>query len=192
MGKEKNKDIGVVLYIRDSLDLQKRWPTFLCMGVLLIILGILAIIYAGWTTVLTIELLGVFLLGGGIFLLVNAYQARKWKGVSLSTLLGILNIVVGGICIVKPLVAASGITLLLAAFFFVGGLFRMASAVAYRFDYSGLWFLNGLVAFILGILIVVELPVASFWIIGVFVGIDMIVNGFCWVTVSLAAKRRLR
>jgi uncharacterized membrane protein HdeD (DUF308 family) len=188
MRKGKNKDFGAVLYFRDSLNLRKKWPLFLCIGILLIILGVLAIIYAGWATVLTIELLGFFLLAGGVLLLVNAFQAKEWQGVSLSILLGLLNIVVGAICIFKPLVAASGITLLLAAFFFVGGLFRMISALAYRFDFSWLWFLNGLIAFILGILIVTEWPSASLWIIGIFIGIDLIINGCNWVAISLAAK----
>ncbi len=192
MRKEKNKDIGVFLFLKDNSALQKRWPVFLSIGVLLAILGVLAIIYSGWSTVLTVELVGFFLVAGGIFLLVSAYHARQWKGVFLSTLLGILQLVVGVICIFKPLVAASGITLLLAAFFFVGGLFRMISAIAYRFDYSGLWFLNGLIAFILGILIIAEWPTASFWIIGVFVGIDLIINGCSWIAISLAARRQLR
>ena len=138
---------------------------------------------------MTVEIVGFFLVVGGVFLLVNAYQGRKWKGFLLSTLLGILQLVVGAICIFKPVAAASGITLLLAAFFFVGGLFRMISAITYRFDYSGLWFLNGLIAFILEIFIIAEWPTASFWIIGVFVGIDLIINGCSWIAISLAAKR---
>ena len=188
MGKSK-KEIGAALYFRDNPNLQKKWPIFLAIGILLTLVGILAIIYAGWTTILTVELLGFLLVAGGVLLLVNAFQAREWKGVSFSTLLGILNLVVGAICIFKPIVAASSITLLLAAFFFVGGLFRMLSAATYRFDYSGLWFFNGLVAFILGILLVAEWPESSFWVIGTFIGIDMIFNGLSWIAISLAAKR---
>lgn len=185
----KDKEIGTFLFFRDSAELRKRWPFFLCMGILLIVLGILAIIYSKVTTVVAIDILGIFLLIGGIFLFINAYQGRKWKGAVLIALLGVLSIVIGGICIAKPHAAASAATLLLAAFFLLGGLFRMITALAYRFDYSGLWFLNGLVAFILGIIIVTQWPLDAFWVLGLFIGIDLIMNGCSWVAVSLAAKR---
>lgn len=187
MAKDKN-DIGKFLFLRESVDLRKRWHLFLSVGILLIILGILAIIYAKVTTVVAIDILGVFLLIGGISLFVNAYQGRKWKGAILVALLGVLSIVVGGICISKPEGAASGVTLLLAAFFLIGGLFRMISALAYRFDYSELWFVNGFVALILGIIILAEWPMDKFWVIGLFIGIDLIFNGLSWVAVSLGAR----
>lgn len=185
----KDREVGTFLFLRDSAELRKRWPFFLAMGIVLIVLGILAIIYAKASTIVAIDILGIFLLIGGISLFVNAYQGRKWKGAILVALLGILSIVVGGICIAKPHAAASGVTLLLAAFFLVGGLFRMITALAYRFDYSGLWFLNGLVAFILGIIIVTQWPMDAFWIVGMFIGINLIMDGCSWTAVALAAKR---
>ena len=172
-------------------QLQKKWPVLLSMGIFLVILGGLAIGYAKWATVFTIELLGAFLAIGGIVYLVNAFQGKGWKGVSLSSLLGILYLVIGVICISKPIDAASGITLLLGAFFFIGCLYRMISSWGHWLQFAGLWFLNGLIAFILGILIITEWPIGSLWIIGVFVGIDMILNGLSWIGMALAAKSRL-
>lgn len=188
---EKGKNVGTIASFRDNADLRKKWPAFLCFGLLLVILGILAIIYAGWTTLLTVSLVGFFLIAGGILLLISAFTARKWTGVLLSILLGILYLVAGGIFLYNPGAAASGLTLLLATVFFVGGLFRMIFALAYRFDYAPLWFLSGLIAFVLGLCILSEWPIASFWIIGVFIGIDLIVSGLGWIAVSLGAKSRL-
>jgi uncharacterized membrane protein HdeD (DUF308 family) len=190
MARKKPAEIN--LYFQQIPDLRNKWPMFLTLGILLIILGILAIIYSGWTTFLTVELLGVLLVIAGVFQIVNGYHARKWTGVSLSLLLGILYIVVGGICIFKPMASAMGVTLLLAAFFFVGGLFRMASSLMYRFDHWGWMFFNGLVSFILGILIVCEWPMSSFWLIGLFVGIDILFSGISWTCLSLAAKKQLK
>ncbi len=116
----------MIIDFRNNTNLQQKSPVFLIMGILLVVLGILAIAYAKWATVFTIELLGVFLILGGIVHLVNAFQGRGWKGISLSTLLGVLYFVMGVICIYKPLEAASGITLLLGAFFFIGGLYRFS------------------------------------------------------------------
>jgi uncharacterized membrane protein HdeD (DUF308 family) len=186
----QKKEVNMILDFRNNTNLQQKSPVFLMMGILLLVLGILAIAYAKWATVFTIELLGVFLILGGIVHLVNAFQGRGWKGISLSTLLGVLYFVMGVICIYKPLEAASGITLLLGAFFFIGGLYRMISSITARFQFAGLWFLNGLIAFILGILIITEWPIGSLWIIGVFVGIDMILNGLSWIGISLALKKK--
>jgi uncharacterized membrane protein HdeD (DUF308 family) len=170
--------------------LQQKWPIFLIMGILLVVLGILAMAYAKWATVFTVELLGAFLALGGVVYLINAFQAREWKGISLSTLLGILYLVMGVLCIYKPLQAASGITLLLGAFFFISGLYRMITSRSSSSRFSRLWFLNGLIAFILGIMIITEWPIGSFWVIGVFVGIDMVLSGLSWIGISLALKKK--
>jgi uncharacterized membrane protein HdeD (DUF308 family) len=190
MAKKKAEEI--IFYFQQIPDLRKKWAMFLTLGVLLVILGILAIIFAGWTTLLTVELLGLLLVIAGVFQIVNGFHARKWTGVSLSLLLGILYIVVGGICIFKPMISAMGVTLLLAAFFFISGLFRMVSSVMYRFDHWGLMFFSGLVSFVLGILIVSEWPMSAFWLIGLFVGIDILFSGISWICLSLAAKNQLK
>lgn len=185
----KKKDQGVNLQFRDMPDLKTKWPKFLTIGIVLLLLGILAIAFSGFTTVVTVEVLGIFLILGGIFLLANGSQARGWAGVSLSIFLGLLYLVVGGICVFRPLVGAEVITILLAAFFFVGGLFRMVSSLMYRREHWGLVFFNGLVTFILGILIIAEWPIAALWVIGLFVGIDLVLTGISWIYLSLTARR---
>jgi len=185
----KKKDQSVMLQFRDLPDMKTKWPKFLALGIILLILGILAIAFSGFTTVVTVEILGIFLILGGIFLLVNGSSAKGWAGVSLSIFLGLLYLVVGAICIFRPLVGAEVITILLAAFFFVGGLFRMVSSLMYRAEHWGLVFFNGLVTFILGILIIAEWPVAALWVIGLFVGIDLVLSGISWIYLSLTAKR---
>ena len=187
----KKKETQVIFCFCEIPDLRNKWPIFLTAGILLVILGILAITFASWTTIFTVKLLGFLLVIGGIFQIINGFHARKWTGVSLSILLAVLSIVVGAICIFKPIVGAISLTLLFAAFFFVGGLFRMVSSLMYQFDHWGLMFLNGLVSFILGILIVMEWPVTALWLIGLFVGIDMLLSGWSWIFLSLAAKKKL-
>jgi uncharacterized membrane protein HdeD (DUF308 family) len=185
------KNAEIIFYFREIPNLQKRWSSFLGFGILLVVLGILGIAFAAWTTLFTIELLGVLLILGGVFLLMNGWHARKWVGVSISILLGILYVVLGAICIFKPVASAAAVTLLIAALFFIGGLFRMCASVIYRFDHWGLLFFNGLISFILGILIFMEWPIAAFWVIGLFVGIDLLFSGLNWIFLSLAAKNGL-
>ncbi|MFI5334746.1 MAG: HdeD family acid-resistance protein [Chlamydiales bacterium] len=188
MTKKKEE---LIFYFREIPDLSKKWRMFLVLGILLVILGVLAFAFATWATLFTVEFLGILLLLGGGFQIASCVQARKWTGVSLSILLGILYIVVGAICLFKPLVGAEGLTLLLATFFFVSGLFRMITSFTHRFDHRGLMFFSGLISFILGILIVAEWPIAALWVIGLFVGIDLFFIGWGWIFLSLAAKKTL-
>ncbi|MGZ3634159.1 MAG: hypothetical protein ACXWM7_07870 [Parachlamydiaceae bacterium] len=41
---------------------------------------------------------------------------------------------------------------------------------------------------LLGLLIWAQWPVSGLWIIGLFIGIDLIVLGWMWITLALAAK----
>lgn len=189
--KEEREEFDFIFSLSKIPDLKSKWPLFLSLGILLAIVGVLAMAFAGWTTIFTIELLGFFLIAGGIFQMINGVQARKWMGVSLSILLGILYIVFGGICIFRPIASAEGITLLLAAFFFVAGLFRMSSSLMYRFERWGWMFISGVISFLLGILIIAEWPIAAFWLIGLFVGIDLLFSGLNWIFLSLSAKKEL-
>lgn len=189
MAKKNSNEI--INYFRKIPDLQKKWRMFLGLGVLLLVLGIFAMIFSGWATIFTIEFLGFLLVFGGIFQTASSWQARKWTGFSLSFFLGILSFVIGALCVLKPVASASAITLLLAAFFFVGGLFRMIFALQHRFEHWGWMFINGLIAFMLGILIVAEWPISALWLIGFFVGIDLFLTGLNWIFLSLAAKKRM-
>lgn len=170
----------------DNIRQKSGW--FLGLGIFLVILGIAAISYAFYTTLFSVILFGFLIFGAGVIQTIQSFMARKWSGLLLSLLLGILYLVVGLLCIVKPAQSAVSLTLLIAAFCLVGGLFRMLSALFVRFNHWGWVFINGLITFILGILIFAEWPISGLWIIGLFVGIDMILLGWTWIVLSLATR----
>lgn len=134
-------------------------------------------------------ILGAFLIVAG---LVQVFQrmARAWSGFFLSLLLGVLYTVTGILCLAKPAVMAVGLTLWIAAFFFIAGIFRMSTSAYLRFRHWGWVFFNGLVTFILGVLIISEWPISGLWVIGLFIGIDLIFAGWAWVLLSLTAFRQ--
>lgn len=185
MASKKNE----VVYFYEIPGVQKYWRWFLAIGILLIILGALAIGFASWATEVTVIFLGFLLAGAGVLQIVNGFYAIKWTGFSLSLLLGLFYIIAGGFCIFKPMQSALSIGLLIAALLVVGGLFRLISAWHYRFDNWGWVVFNGLIAVLLGILILAEWPASAIWVIGLFVGIDLILMGLYWVRLSLAAKK---
>ena len=80
----------------------------------------------------------------------------------------------------------------IAAFLIVSGIFRVATALSLQFNNWGWVLLNGTVSLLLGILIYRQWPTSGEWVIGLFVGIEMIFNGWTWIMVSLSLKRLSR
>lgn len=183
---------GYTPYFRELTEVQKNWGWFLALGILLIALGAIAIGSSIFVTVLSIFFLGVLLVIAGISQIIYSFWARQWSGLFLSQLIGILYIVTGFLCIAKPAVTALSLTLLIAAFFLVGGLFRMINSIALRYDHWGWVFINGLITFALGLLIFSDWPYSGLFIIGLFIGIDLILSGWTAVLLALTARPATR
>ena len=103
--------------------------------------------------------------------------------------MGLFYTFAGFLCIFKPVQSAEGLTLLIAAVLLIGGSFRAVTALSHRFEYWGLAVFSGLISIGLGILILAEWPSSSFWVIGVFVGVDLLLAGWAWVLLSLTARK---
>lgn len=186
MAGKKNE---LMVFFYELPNVHKHWGWFLGMGLLLMALGALAIGYANWATEFTVILLGLFLTGAGILQVISGFYALKWTGFSLSLLLGLFYIIAGALCIFKPMVSAASISLLIAALLLIGGIFRLVAALSYRFDNWAWVLFNGLIAIFLGSLILAEWPASGIWVIGLFVGIDLLLVGWYWVRLSIAARK---
>src|SRR5262249_4998027 len=160
-----------------TVALRRRWGWILVLGMALIFVGGLACAFALTATLATVLALGSLLLVGGGFQIGSAVWARNWRGFFLFLLTGILYVVAGGLMIEHPVASAEGLTLMLAAAFLAGGLFRLIAALTHHFPGRGWLALNGVVTLALGVLIWRQWPVSGLWIIGLFAGIDLIVTG---------------
>ncbi|MBX9584106.1 MAG: HdeD family acid-resistance protein [Gemmataceae bacterium] len=169
--------------------LRRNWGWLLAFGVVLIVAGTAAILYPVAATITTVEVFGVFLLVSGGAQLAGAFWARGWDGVLVAVLLGVLYLVAGVFLLERPILGAAGYTLFLAMFFLATGAIRIGVAVVHRFHGWGWAALGGAVSLILGLLIWRDFPEAAFWVIGTFVGIDLLFAGWAWVMLALAVKR---
>ena len=134
-------------------------------------------------------LLGVLILLGGGAEMVGAFWCREWSGFFLALLSGVLGVVLGLMLLGNPIQGGITLTILLASFLFVGGLFKAAAAIAHRFDGWGWLLLSGAIDLVLGVMIWRELPMSGLTIIGVLVGISLIFRGISWLMVGLSLKR---
>ena len=172
----------------EFLRLRKLWMWFLILGIVLMVVGALAIGAAFITTLASVVVFGILLLFGGVVQLANAILARTWKGFFLHLFAGLLYIVVGGLMIEHPIQAAEGLTLMLAAAFLLGGALRVIYALIQSFAGRGWVLLNGFISVLLGIAIWRGWPESSLWVIGLFIGIDLVFNGWLWVMLGLMVK----
>lgn len=174
----------------DIENARRYWGWFLALGILLVLLGSTAIGFSFWVTEFSVILFGALLLSGGVAQTVHSFYIHKWSGFLASLILGILYFVVGVLCIIKPISSAISLTLLIGLFFFVSGILRITHSIVMRFQYWGWVLFNGILALLLGIFILAQWPLSGLWIIGFFVGIDMILLGWTWIFLSLAASRK--
>lgn len=115
------------LHLIGLQELRKRWCWFLSLGILLIVLGAIALGASVLATLVTMELVGWLMTGGGILQAVHAFTCKKWSGFFIDLLTGILYVVVGFMIVGNPLATAATLTLLIAMFLIFGGVFRITS-----------------------------------------------------------------
>lgn len=179
------------IFVKNFSSIQKlrnNWGWFLALGIALIILGFLAVATASYVTLASMVFFGILLLIGGAAQIVYTFSLRKWSGFFLSLLSGILYTVVGFLLVSHPIEGALSATLLLAAFYVVGGIFRIVGSAYLQFEHWGWALFSGIVKLALGVLIWLGWPETGLWVIGLFIGIDLIFYGWFWVLLSLTAR----
>ncbi len=169
--------------------LKNEWIWFLALGIGLIAVGVVAVGAAFLATVATVAVFGVFLVIAGIAQTVSAFWSPRWRGLMVHMLTGILYLVVGYIVIDNPVESAIALTLLIACFFVVAGVFRISVALIERFHNWGWCLLSGCIAALLGILILKQWPTSGILVIGLFLGIEMIFNGLAWIMMADGLRR---
>jgi uncharacterized membrane protein HdeD (DUF308 family) len=175
--------------LRHELEvIRGEWVWLLVLGIVLIVVGTMAIGIPLVASLVTALFIGALLLVGGVAQLVGSFWTRDWSGFFLMLLMGVLYIVVGLLFLNRPISALEVLTLLLACSLLVSGVFRIVGSLMYRFPQWGWVFLGGVLNLVLGLLIWQQWPVSGFWVIGLFVGIDMIFNGWIWVMLALRLK----
>jgi uncharacterized membrane protein HdeD (DUF308 family) len=170
-------------------EVRKHSTWFLVIGIALVILGMIAIGYAVEMTIVSVIFLGLLLIIGGIFEVIHGFSRRQWSGFFINLLGGVLYAVAGVVMIAIPALAAVSLTLLIAIILIVAGLFRLVVAFSTPLHHRGWLILNGAISLLLGIMIWRSWPVSGLWVIGLFIGIDMIFDGWTEIMLALTARR---
>lgn len=174
------------VFTRD--DIRHNWGWFLALGAVLILFGCIAIVSSAVMTLAFVILVGFLLLISGVMLIIHAFMHGHEGSFVLPLLGGIVDIILGFMFIMHPGASALGLTLMLAAFFMVVGVFRLATALSWHVPHRGWELLSGGVTLLLGILLWRQWPVSGLWFIGFCVGLDFLFRGWSFVMLSLALR----
>jgi uncharacterized membrane protein HdeD (DUF308 family) len=179
----------LVAELRHGLSaLRGNWLWFVVLGCVLVALGIIALGSVVIASLAAAVAIGILLLLAGVGEVIGAFWCRGWSGFFLELLSGVLSIVVGLLFVRAPLNALAALTLLIACFLMVGGIFKIVAALSYRFAAWGWSLASGIIDVILGVMIWQEWPASALWVIGLFVGINLLFRGINWIALGLALR----
>ena len=174
-------------------ELSRHWGWLLAVGILSVILGTIGLGMTWMLTLASVVYFGVLLIVIGVAQLLHTFKAAGWKSTFLQILIGLLYLAAGIMVVSRPLLASLTLTWALGFALIVVGVMRIVVGMQHR-GTSG-WagaVVAGIITLLLGLLILARWPSSALWVIGLFLAIELIVNGYTQILVALAARRARR
>jgi uncharacterized membrane protein HdeD (DUF308 family) len=177
-----------------SLDVQipheiiQYWGWFLAFGIGLVLLGVVAVVRSVTATIVSMLFFGWLLVVACGIEIAQAIVVGHWAGFFHHLLAAILFGVVGVLIVSRPLLGAEVATVVIALLFLIGGLFQLIGSLWVALPGWGWEAADGLISFVLGILVLSQWPASGLWVIGLFIGIDLIFYGAAWIALALGLR----
>jgi uncharacterized membrane protein HdeD (DUF308 family) len=173
-------------------SLNAHWQLFLTEGIILLILGVLAIVIPPIATIAVEVLVGWLLLMSGIVGLVATLRMRGAPGFWWSLLSAVVGIVAGIVLLRWPLSGALSLTLILTVFLVLEGVVSILYALEHKRELSGRWgamLFSGVVDLFLAAIIFAGLPGTAAWAIGLLIGVNLVFGGSALIAMALHARK---
>ena len=170
-------------------EIRSRWGWYLVTGIILSIIGVAAIGQSFAASIASMTLIGWLVILSGLVQAMLAFRVRIWSGFFLQLMGGVLEVIVGLLIVAAPASAAIAVTLLLAVYLLVSGLFRTIAVLLLRFPGSGTGVLGGLISFLLGLALWHQWPMVGLIFIGTCVGVALILHGASWISFALTLRK---
>ena len=171
-------------------QVREHWGWFLALGIVFIIGGIFAIAMPLMASVTVAIVVGWSLIFVGAVQIFQAWSMRTWGGFIWQLIIGLVVLVGGIAMMINPIVAALTLTLLLGAVFLAKGIMQMLFALRYRPHTGWGWILTaGILAILVGLMILFSWPLSGLWAPGTLAGISLIFSGWSYVMIAMAGRR---
>jgi len=171
---------------------RRHWVLFLVQGIIMIVLGFLAVARPMIATLAVEIFAGWLFLVGGVVGLAGIFTAWKTPGFVWGLIRAVMAILIGILLLWRPLAGVLTLTLLLAAFFAAQGITQIIAALTQRAALPGSWgwvLVSGIIDLILAAIIISGWPGTAAWVLGLLVGVNLIMSGVALVVTALACRR---
>jgi uncharacterized membrane protein HdeD (DUF308 family) len=170
---------------------RRHWVLFLVQGIIMIVLGFLAVARPMIATLAVEIFAGWLFLVGGVVGLAGIFTAWKTPGFVWGLIRAVMAILIGILLLWRPLAGVLTLTLLLAAFFAAQGITQIIAALIQRAALPGSWgwvLVSGVIDLILAAIIISGWPGTATWVLGLMVGINLLMSGVALVTTAIACR----
>ncbi len=180
---------------QSKYDLPKSWGLMLALGIVMLVLGVVGVGMSFALTITSIVFFGAFLLVSGSIQLAHALLGREvqeWRGKAMHALIAILYIVGGLMTVFNPIAASFALTAMLAGVFLAMGGYRVYVAVELRKQRKpwGTLAAVGIADIAMASIIMIGMPWTAFWVIGLLIAIELIMNGSMLIATALTKRKQ--
>jgi len=174
-----------------SEAVRTHWIMFLVQGIIMVVLGVLAIIWPQISTLAVDLYVGWMFLLSGLTGLITMFVASSVAAFLWSLLTAALSLFVGVLLLWHPVEGAVSLTLVLISFFIAEGIFQIAAAIRHREAFPDSWgwlLMSGIADLVLAAMLIWGWPSTAIWALGLIAGLNLITSGLAIVMVAAAAR----
>lgn len=172
-----------------SESLRRHWGWMLAVGILMVLLGFIGLFMVTTFTLASVLVFGALLVVGGVAQAIEAVRATGWKSTALHVFIALVYIAAGALALYDPVAASLSLTLFIAAMLLVVGALRAVMAFQMRPVRGWGWVLAaGIMSLLLGVAIIAQWPVSGLLAIGLFVALELLIDGWTCILFALAAR----
>ena len=170
--------------------IRRHWVLFLIQGIIMIVLGVLAIGEPMVASIAVTLFAGWLFLFSGIVGLAGVFTARRVPGFWWGLLTALLGIAIGLYLILRPLRGIVTLTLAVAIYFGAQGITQIIAAIEQRgmLRSWGWVVFSGIINILLAVIIISGFPGTAAWTLGLLFGINLLMWGFSLVMTALACR----
>lgn len=175
------------VYAREAL--RRNWGWLLGLGIILVFLGFIGLGMVVSLTLVSMYFFAALLIVSAVFHIIDIFKHRNWKGIFWQALIAVLYFIAASEILYDPFLASVLLTALFAIVLIIIGIARIILAFSVREAKGWGWIIfSGLISIFLGSLILMHWPVSGLWVIGMFIAIDMIFNGWTYIFIALSVR----
>jgi uncharacterized membrane protein HdeD (DUF308 family) len=169
--------------------IQSASHRLLWVGIVMLVLGVAAIVWPAFSTLVATLFVGWMLFLSGCIALFGSFTIRGTGPFFSALLFALLSIAAGVFLLFNPLAGETALTLAMVAIFAVQGAFEIFLALDVR-PLRG-WvpmLISGVITIVVAVLIAAEWPGISLFLLGVLVGVNFISTGIGYISISRVLK----